>query len=172
LYHFEPELDDPDLLWTIFVGDKQKKINLLQRSSMHTFQQSVAANFKERYKGIDTTGIPISIVTTQVKKGYKFRNIVVDKFDNMDDLINYCLCSSYIPYISGKTLSNSYNNANYIDGVICTDKICLTNCINSKTWGRKYTLRERIVLDYDHSKRLFQDGWEDAKQNAASYLRK
>lgn len=172
IYHLEPNIDDPDYLWTIFVGDKQKKINLLRRSSMETFQETVATNFKERYKEVDTRDIPISIVTTQVQKGYRLRNILVNKFDNIDDLVNYCLCSSYIPYISGKTLSLDYKNAKYMDGVICTDKICISNCINSKTWGRNYSLKERIFLDYHHSKKLFQDGWDDAKQYAASYLKK
>ncbi len=172
LYHFEPNIDDPDMLWKLFVGDKDKKINLLRRSSMHTFQQSVVANFKERYKGFDTKDIPISIVTTRVQKGYKLKNIVIDKFEDMDDLINYCLCSSYIPFISGKSLSNLYNNEKFIDGVICTDKICLQNCINSMTWGRKYTMKERVILDYPHSQRLFKDGWDDAQKYAASYLKK
>ena len=167
LYHFEPNIDNPSMLWSILVGDQDTKINLLSRKSMQGLQETAAANFKARYKTANVTDIPISIVTTKISRGFK--NTKISKFDDIDDLINFCLCSSYIPFISGNGPYMKYKGNLYIDGEVKRDK-CIGNCINSKIWGRKYNLKQRIFLDLHSVESLFEDGWNDATKYAASYL--
>ena len=41
-------------------------------------------------------------------------------FTDIDDIIDYCLCSSYLPYLSGSTFSKIARNR-YIDGDIKYD---------------------------------------------------
>jgi hypothetical protein len=168
LYHLEPDIQDPELLWSILVGD-DRKINLLSRRSMQEFQESVAIHCKKRYSNTNITNIPISIVTTKLD-GLKLKRQIIDKFENVDDLINYSLCSSYIPFISGKGLYMKYKGDKLLDGEITRDK-CLGNCINSRSWGRKYSLKQKILLDKTSTIQLFQYGWQDASQNAENYLR-
>lgn len=171
LYHFEPNIDDHDLLWSVLVGHKNRSIHLLKRSSMQQFQEQVAVKFKDRYKDCDITNLPLSIVVTKNQNGISLQNIKIDKFQNIDDLINYCTCSSYIPLISGPTIFKSYKNEKYIDGEICKSK-CISNCINSKSWGRKYSLKTKTVLNYNTSLMLFNDGYTDASKYAQTYLSK
>ena len=168
LYHLEPDIQDPALLWSILAGDN-RKINLLSRRSMQGFQDAVTINCKNRYKDIDISDISISVVTTKVD-GLKFVNKKIDKFDDVNDLINYTLCSSYIPFISGRGMYMKYKGEKLMDGAITMEK-CLGNCINSRSWGRKYTVEQKIYLDRTSTINLFQDGWDDASRNVDSYLK-
>lgn len=170
LYHFEPNIDNHELMWSVLVGSKNDTICLLRRSSMQKFQEKVAVNFRNRYKDCDVEGAPISIVVTQ-RNGRSLKTVKINKFDDMNDLINYCLCSSYIPLISGSSLFISYKENKYIDGEVCKDK-CIANCINSKTWNRKYSFMTKCFLNYNSSLMLFNDGYNDASKHAISYLLK
>lgn len=170
LYHFEPNIDDHELLWSVLVGQKNKTVCLMRRSSMQQFQEQVAVNFKSRYKDCDVAGIPLTIVSTR-RNGRSLQNVKINQFDSIDDLVNYCMCSSYIPLISGPSLFKTYKNEKYVDGEICKTK-CIANCINSKTWGRKYDLKTKFVLNYNTSLMLYNDGYNDASKYAMSYLLK
>ena len=35
-------------------------------------------------------------------------------FTDINDVIDYCLCSSYLPYLSGSTFSKKYKGNRYI----------------------------------------------------------
>ena len=166
LYHLEPDISDHDLLWNILVGDKNKTVSLLRRSSMQPFQQSVAHNLRVRYRFADTQNIPISVIATEF--GNNFKNTRINKFDDINDLVNYCLCSSYIPYISGRTMCKTYKDMKYVDGEICKDESLFYKkglTIDKNTWHRKYGIYTRLFLDFERSHQLFQDGWNDAKNN-------
>lgn len=168
LYHLEPNIEDHDVLWNILVGDRRKTLYLLKRSSMQSFQEAVALTFIDRYKNVNVQNIPISIVTTKVTNRLAFQSVKIDNFTDIHDLVNYCLCSSYIPLISGNSLTKMYKNERYIDGEIRRDRECFNNCINSKAWGRKYPMKQRLFLDFSTSRMLFNDGWNDA----SSYFKK
>jgi len=123
---------------------------------------------KNRYKNKNIDNIPISIITTKINTNKCMESIKINNFKDIDDLVNYCLCSSYIPYISGKSLYMVYNNNKYIDGELFKNNNNFLNkalLINKNTWKRKFTLRERIYLDYNQSAKLFEYGWKDAEQN-------
>ncbi len=166
LYHLEPDISDHDLLWSIMVGDKKKTVSLLHRNSMYPFQQTVAHNLRVRYRFADMENLPISIIATKYNRGVK--NTKINKFDDINDLISYCLCSSYIPYISGKTMFKTYKDTRYIDGELFRDHRLFDQnalTIHKNTWNRKYDMYSHLFLDFDKSHKLFQDGWNDAKVN-------
>jgi len=169
LYHLEPNITDPELLWTIFLGNKTNTIHLLNRKSMVTFQETVAKNFKERYKNVDVKQIPISIITTKVEKYGCISNVKIDDFETINDLVDYCMCSSYIPFISGNGLYKKYKNAKYIDGAIFKNRKLLFDQpflnLHKYTWKRKHSLRNNFFLDFNSSQELFYKGWQDAEQN-------
>ena len=168
LYHLEPNIHDHDFLWSILVGDKNKRICLLNRNSMQTFQQNVAKNFELQYKNIDVSTIPLSIIVTHIRNK-KLISTKIDKFDDFDDLINFCMCSSYIPFISGKGMYTIYKNNKYIDGEIFRNKQLFAEksiIVHKDLWDRKYSLSSKFILDFQNSKMLFEQGWNDAKLNS------
>lgn len=168
IYHFEKNISDHDLLWSILVGNKTQTVHLLNRDSMSKFQLKVAENFKTRYKDANVSDIPISIITTQIR-GYTPKSCLISSFDNIDDLVNYCLCSSYIPCISGKGVNMVYKKKKYIDGEIFKNKnLLLENAalhLHKATWKRKFKLRDYLYLDFNCSKTLFEYGWKDAQKH-------
>lgn len=168
LYHLEPNISDPELLWSIFVGNKNKTISLLSRRSMASFQNTVVQNFKNRYKDADVSGIPISIITSKIHKG-RIESVKIDDFDTIDELVDYCMCSSYIPLISGGGLYKVYKNEKYIDGEVFKNKNLLFQegalNLNKYTWDKKYSLRHKLFLDFNGCKELFYEGWQDAAKN-------
>lgn len=167
LYHLEPNIHDHDFLWSILVGNKTEKICLLNRKSMKTFQNNVAKNFKLQYKNVDVSTIPLSIIVTNIKNK-KLISTKVDNFDDFDDLINFCMCSSYIPFISGKGFYTTYKTNKYIDGEIFRNKKLFQDksiIIHKDLWDRKHSLSSKFILDFHNSKILFDQGWNDAKCN-------
>jgi len=168
IYHLEKNISDHDMLWSILVGNKTQTVYLLNRQSMSKFQMKVAENFKNRYKDADVSNIPISILTTQLQ-GCVPNNVLINSFENMDDLVNYCMCSSYIPFLSGNGINMIYKNQKYMDGEIFKNKGLLLKDpilhLHKGTWKRKFKLRDYLYLDFNSSKRLFEYGWKDAEKH-------
>ena len=108
-----------------------------------------------------------------------FFNMDIEKksdFNNIDDLINFCLCSSYLPYLSGNSFSREYKGSYYIDGDIKynyknqKDKLIDTEDVNNiiihrNMWGRNFSPENYLYIDKDKSRKLFQQGWEDTEKN-------
>lgn len=172
LYHFENKIDDHDLLWKTLIGDESRVIRLLDRCSMETHQKQVALNIYKKYQHRDVSDIPLSIIVTKISNGL-LENIKVDKFANLEEVITYSLCSSYIPYISGKKGCIDYNGTKYMDGAMTVNRNLLGHelHIDKSTWNRKFLLKDRFVLNFESSKRLYNDGWNDAKLNL-KYLKR
>jgi len=165
IYHFEKNISDHDFLWSILVGNKNYTVCMLNNNNMKEFQEIVATNMKDRYKDRDISKLPLTILTTKIEK--KFNNVKIDKFNDINELIDYCLCSSYIPFISGKSAYRIYKNEKYIDGELFkNNKHLLKNAIylDKNLWKRKFSWRERLYLDYNQSEKLFNYGWYDAKK--------
>ena len=167
IYHFEDDIQDHDLLWSILVGDKNKKVRIWRRRSMQSFQESVANNFRKRYHMKDVSNLPITIITTKVlSDGRVYKSTKVDKFDSIDDVVNFCLCSSYIPFISGRGMYNTYKGSRYLDGELFRNKSFFNKnsiTIEKNTWNTKQT--NKFSLDFDTSHNLFKSGWDDAKKH-------
>lgn len=171
LYNLENNLNHDDL-WSSLMGDKSQVVHLLNRTSMENFQKRVAVTIMEKYKHTNVSNMPLSVIVTKISKGYP-ENVKIDKFADLEEIVTYCLCSSYIPYISGSIGYMSYNGTKYMDGVITQNKkLSGTELnINKASWNRKFKLKDRLVLNFESSKRLFDDGWNDAKTNL-KYLKR
>lgn len=165
LYNLENKLDHDDL-WSSLMGDKSQVVHLFDRTSMENFQKKIAVTIMDKYKHINVSNMPLSVIVTKLSNGYP-ENLKIDKFDDLEEIVSYCLCSSYIPYISGSIGYMIYNGTKYMDGVITPNKNLLGNeiHINKASWNRKFKLKDRLVLNFESSKRLYDDGWNDAKLN-------
>ena len=176
LYTQEEDLSDHDKIWDYAVGSEMTNIKL--QNDMKTFQENVENNLKNRYKNKGAKNLnKISIISTKIIG--KFFNMDIEKksdFNNIDDLINFCLCSSYLPYLSGNSFSREYKGSYYIDGDIKynyknqKDKLIDTEDVNNiiirrNMWGRNFSPENYLYIDKDKSRKLFQQGWEDTEKN-------
>ena len=114
LYTQEDDLSNPDKIWDYTIGSDINELSL--HKDLHIFQKNVGNNLKLRYNNTKPRNIDkISIISTNI---YKMKNEKISNFNNINDLIDYSLCSSYIPYISGDTVGKKYNGIDYMDGEI------------------------------------------------------
>lgn len=168
IYHLENDISKHDTLWYNYVGNRNKKINLFNRNDMKLLQQSMANGIKTRHGNKNVSEIPLSIITTKIIDNMYPQNVIIHDFDDIDDVVNYALCSSYIPYICGKSRHTEYKNEKYIDGYIFRNENLISHCdlhLDKTTWGRKYKITDGFELNYQISEKLFNEGWNDARNN-------
>lgn len=167
LYHYEKDLSDFDKMWNILLKSN-KSFSIKNLKNFNLITDILYDNLLERYKNKNTNNIPISIIVSKIKIPYII-NQKIEKFDNIKDLLFYCKCSSYIPFISNNKLYINYKNNKYVDGVINKNLKLLNNNnsinIHNTMWNRKFNLNDYINLNYDTSKILFEYGWNDTIKN-------
>jgi hypothetical protein len=168
IYHFENDLSDHNLIWNKIIGDDKYVIKF--NKNLEEFQQIVKINMMNIYKDVDVKDVPISIIVSKINN-LKIKNEKISKFNDLEELIDYCICSSYIPYISGKTFSKKYKDFNFIDGGIfknlhhfdCIDKCENSIYIHRNMANRNFNYKDYLYLDKKESKRLFDYGWNDCE---------
>ena len=189
LYLFENDLSNHDKIWDIFFKNKKSEINAFK--NLDIFANLSRQNFKKRYKLQNHKIQNININVLDVTNVLKIKNIKISKFNDIDDLINLCYASSYIPFICGKDIYYQYNYRKFIDGaVLNNDNKCYnikydTNLkkniinnyiklnINYKMWGRKFNeIDKRNILNIKSSNYLYKMGWDDTEKNIYNYLKK
>ena len=181
LYTMENDLSNHDELWDFSIGPDINRIYF--HNDIRTFQSNVEKNLKLRYSNIkmDSEELnKVSIVASNVVSLFNIKNEKRSKFDDINDLIDYCLCSSYIPYISGNSFSRKYKDKYYIDGEIKNEKtiensmpsndLCNDINIHRFMWGRQFSKNSLMYLDKERSRKLFKDGWEDTEKNRGTVL--
>jgi hypothetical protein len=168
LYTQEDDLSNPDKIWDYTIGADISELSLYK--DLRVFQKNVGNNLKLRYNNTETRGIDkISVISTNI---HKMKNEKISNFDNINDLIDFSLCSSYIPYVSGDTAGKKYNGVEYMDGEIFRDykydkkQTCPTTIsIHRKMWGRKFPMNNYLYTNKQISRELFNYGWEDTRNN-------
>ena len=172
LYTQEDDLSSHDKIWDYSIGKNISKISIY--GDMSKIQNIFETNMKSRYALNAPKNLnKITIVSTNVNKLYNMRNDKISNFENINDLIDACLCSSYIPYLSGKSFSKKYKGNSYIDGEInninsyqpSDDISNSTISIHRKMWGRKFEMSNYLYLDKEKSRELFEYGWQDTHNN-------
>lgn len=174
LYALEDDLSDHDKIWNITVGDPNIKIRI--HNNLNVFQENIERNLKSHYKNVPNkviSRLPLSVIATHYNNdNCKLQNEKVSGFKTINDLIDFCLCSSYIPYLSGTLGCREYDNKYYMDGDILRNKKFVdivstetTLSIHRNMWGRKFALNNYIYTDIDTSRQLFKQGWEDTEKH-------
>jgi hypothetical protein len=177
LYTQEDDLSNHDKIWSYTIGNNVTKLKL--QSDLKTFQKNVEDNLKVRYKSRKAKNLDkISIISTKLDGAlFKMKTEEKTNFTNIDDVIDFCLCSSYLPYLSGSTFSKKYKGSRYIDGDIKYDyknenKEHNKIIIHRHMWDRKFTPDNYLYLDKDKSRELFEYGWVDTEKNKDSLISK
>ncbi len=99
---------------------------------------------------------------------FKKKKKIINEFDNLHQLIDCCIASSHIPFISNGNLFYMFNNSKYIDGGffrnnypnhIKPDLIISYKMFNNK---KIYTCCDLFNLNVEQ---LVYEGYKDAKNN-------
>lgn len=176
LYTLEDDLSNHDKIWSYTIGNNVTKLKL--QSDLKIFQKNVEDNLKLRYKKKEPKNLDkISIISTKLDGAlFKMKTEERKDFIDIDDVIDYCLCSSYLPYLSGSTFSKKYKGNRYIDGDIKYDyqNVDETNkiIIHRHMWGRKFEPNNYLYIDKDKSRELFELGWKDTENNKEEIISK
>ena len=180
LYNLEKDLSNHDKIWSILL----ENTNEIIYDNMHECQIKAKNNLIEKYKNINfnddivkKTSIGINVIN--VNYIYPEKKLITN-FTDIEDLINICYASSYIPLISGKKLYYKYNNNRYVDGGIfdSTQIIDDPNILNIhySMWGRNFEKYNGVSpisgtkINKKLSYELYNYGWEDAEKNIKSIL--
>jgi len=177
LYTQEKDLSDHDKIWSYTLGNNVTTLKI--QSDMRKFQKNVETNLKERYKNKEPINLDkISIISTKIEDVlFKMKSVEIKDFTDINDTIDFCLCSSYLPYLSGKTFSKKYKGHHYIDGDIkynyCKDNEEINKIIiHRQMWDRKFKSDNCLYIDKDKSRELFKQGWEDTHMNKDKIISK
>lgn len=168
LYILENNLNDHDELWYRYIGDKNTKIAIFDKTSMIKLQDNLSTNIIKRYNNTNVDNFPLSIYVSRFNKN-GIHNIAVNNYNNLEDVVSYSKCSSYIPFICGNGLWKKYKNQKYIDGVFYhtkPEKIDVDIDVNKLL--KKYSnqkIKQRICLDINKSKYLYNLGWNYAEKH-------
>jgi hypothetical protein len=167
LYTQEDDISDPDKIWDYTIGSDINELSLYK--DLRIFQKNIGDNLKLRYKDAPRDFSNISVISTNVDI---MKNEKISSFSNINDLIDFSLCSSYIPFVSGDTFGKNYKGVNYMDGEIFRDykydkkHTCPTTIsIHRKIWGRKFNMNNYLYTNKQISRDLFNYGWEDTHKN-------
>lgn len=101
--------------------DELIKINPKQHSNLNELEMALKniivnePTIKENNFNIDTLNWRCNICISEYK-GYKFKKIIKSEFNSLDDLLECCIASSHLPYISNGDLFYKYKNKKIIDG--------------------------------------------------------
>ena len=188
VYHLENDMSNHDKLWDKLIGNGNgngngndndngngngngNNYNVKINKNLEEFQQIIKKNIINNYRNVDINNIPISVIVSKINN-FKIVNEKINKFNSLDELLDICICSSYIPYICGKTFSKKYNNNNYIDGGIfrnlhhfdCVDKCESSIYIHKRMAKRKFEYKDYFYLDKNTSRKLFNYGWSDCEK--------
>jgi len=168
IYHLENDMSNHDKLWDKYIGNDN--VNVKINKNLEEFLHLIKYNIINNYKNVNVDKIPISVVVSRINN-FEIINEKINKFNNLNELLDICICSSYIPYISGKTFSKNFKNNNYIDGAIfrnlhhfdCIDKCERSIYIHKNMANRNFEYKHLFYVDKNISRTLFNYGWSDCE---------
>lgn len=151
--------------------DEILNYNYSDIKSIIELQLMLKEKFLNNYNDIDFRLDEIYIGVT-VLKGFSLSTNIFYNFDNLEDVINCCIASSHIPFLTGGII-NKYNNEITFDGGFSNfPYLNLNNTIlniNPSIWDRRKEDNDFINY-YDFSlkqnfNKLYKDGYEDTSVN-------
>ena len=165
IFQIENNLTNHDYLWKKYIGTEHEKINIFNRKCMEKLQNKLTNSIMQT--NIDVKNIPIAFYVTKIQPFYS-KNILINKFESLDKIVNFAKCSSYIPFLCGKNISFKYHNNHYIDGVFFHK---IPSDISLQISPHYFTLFQKLYinskLDMKISKSLFDKGWKDSEKRFA-----
>lgn len=169
-------------LFLCFKGNNTEFINTVLSSdigkakSINQIERIMSNSVYEKYKNSQHCFSlnKISIGVTIYYFPFRFRLKIYNDFKNLDDVIECCVASSHIPFITGNLL-HRYRNLISFDGGFFNypylNTTTPTLIISPNMWGSNFTKTNSYQNPLKFSKqtanftRLYQEGYDDSKKN-------
>lgn len=167
-------------LFLSFTGNKTEFIdsllydNITNVTSMYQLEQTLKETILQKYTNNDFLLDRISIGVTVLRKWFNFKLVIYNDFETIDDVLNCCIASSHIPFITGG-LIHRYRGRVTFDGgffkypYLNTSVPVLT--ISPSMWNNTFQ-PDMSVHDYMYSNdlrfnltNLYLQGYYDSQQN-------
>lgn len=167
--NYEKDLTDFDKLWNKYISN-----NPDHSIPIHNFNDipNTIKNNILKHHGNKKINNNIGVFVSSLEKN----NVNLElsyNYNNLDELLELCHCSSYIPLLSGLSINKKYkNNLNYFDGIFGMGLIKMhhihfdnTIYITKDIWNRKFKTLDFLTCNYDHYKKMYTHGWNDSHLN-------
>ncbi len=167
-------------LFLSFTGNKTEFIdsllydNINNVTSMYQLEQTLKETILQKYTNNDFQLDRISIGVTVLRKWFNFKLVIYNDFETIDDVLNCCIASSHIPFITGG-LIHRYRGRVTFDGgffkypYLNTTVPVLT--ISPSMWNNSFQ-PDMSVHDYMYSNdlrfnltNLYLQGYYDSQKN-------
>lgn len=103
-------------------------------------------------------------------KGYRFKKIIRSQFESWEDLLECCIASSHIPYISNGNLFYRYNNKKVIDGGLFRRNyprnVKVKLSLSHKMFHKNKEINKYSKLNNLNIESLIYNGYKDARENS------
>ena len=130
-------------------------------------RQSILQYYDENDIDIKKINICVGSIDRTIFRGRIFKN-----FTTLSDVLDCCIASSHIPYVSSRRLTHKYKSFNCFDGGIYhkiyeNGKVITPHIkISPDMWNNKYIKYYDSINTLDR-KKLIHMGYEDTKLNKA-----
>lgn len=167
-------------LFLSFTGNNSEFIdNLLyvgmnNVTSMYQLEQTIKQNILQKYTKNDFQIDRINIGVTTLRTFFNFKLVIYNDFETLEDVLDCCIASSHIPFITGGLLHKYRNRVTFDGGVfkypyLNTTVPLLTispsmwnNTFQSNISLHKYMYSNNLLV---HLTNLYSQGYYDSKQN-------
>lgn len=126
-------------------------------------KKDTLTNFNENNFDLSKINICVGVI-----KSYKIKKKIFSKFDNLEDVIDCCMASSHIPYITNGSPVYKYKKYTCLDGGIFPlphpDNVRTSLIIEPNIWNNK-EMDKYCDISKLNIPKLIELGYEDAKKN-------
>ncbi len=128
-----------------------------------TIKKSIIKNFNISDFDVEKINIGLSI---KRKKLPLLRKSLINKFENLDDLLEGCISSSHLPFISNGDFFYKYRNMKTIDGGFFINPYVKKPdfVMSSDIWNNKKIDKFNRIYNMDIEV-LINEGYDDAKKH-------
>lgn len=151
---------------TDFIKDLEN-IDTNELENMLSIENIIKNNLLKKYKSNDFYLNKIHICVS-IFKEYKLNKMIFSNFDDLEDVIECCIASSHIPYITSNRFFHSYKNKKCLDGGFFlepTPKHIKSDLVLSPTMWNTSNINCFNNIKTLDIKKLIQSGYEDAHKH-------
>ena len=155
-----------DELFTFIKSLKSKDFE-----NMYQIELAMRNEILKKYTENDFSLHHINICVS-VFSDFRFKKQIYSGFESLEDVMNCCMASSHIPYITNKSCYYKYKNIPSIDGGFYNDphpiQVIPDLIIESNMWGSEFDIHDisnAINIKKLNIQALIEKGYHDASQN-------
>jgi hypothetical protein len=109
----------------------------------------------------------VEISLSELNLPYSIENKLINSYNNIDELLDLCILSSYIPFLSGNKIYK-LNDKIIFDGAFSNinndNKLIILNITNDM-FNKKFYFKDVLGISNNNLYKLYKEGYKDAINN-------